>query len=281
MNRDGLKAYPALLMQTATYWQAPWLLQAMAQQGRSHYNEGCLIEDAHIMRPVGDSLLLAVADGMSSAARGGEGALSAVSVVGHALTGIAHPDAADLKNAVGAAHAALIATTPDAPHALATTLAAVRISDKAVHAISIGDSNIVSITEDGAGALKLAPFCVGNQPSQDGTVSLTDPQWERHAGSVTSHPDLLTGLILATDGAQPFFYKDMGLSGRSALDATVVQGLPAAISKLTARSLSAYFSLLMTRPEYMSLDDRTLLMAFKPSEKESPPKPKTKVMAHA
>lgn len=274
MKHEKIKSPPSLLIEAATYWSEPWLLQIMAQQGRSHFNDGRPIEDAHVLAHVGDSILLAVADGVGSAKRGGEGARAAVAVLGHALSGIAHPDAADLKAGVAAAHAALVATCPQTPNDVATTFAAVLITPKAIHALNIGDSNIVSVTENAAGELCLAPFCVGNQSSKEGTASLTDPAWADHAGVVTSHPDLLTGLILATDGAQSFFMRDMGLTARSTLDDTVIRALPVALSKLTSRGLSAYFTSFMSRADYMSADDRTLLMAFKPSTDVKPPQPK-------
>jgi hypothetical protein len=266
---------------SAIQWHTPWHIASFAQQGIRHYRDGGPCEDAHAIAAVGENLVLLVADGVSSADLGGEGAQIAVSVALRHLQYQAVDNRLltrdDLIAAFEHAHVVLNKTADERKlnsDSFATTLVGAVVTPNDVHGAVLGDSSLVLLThalENGAMVPKLSSFCSAPLPRGRKTTILSRPTWRECTSSASMPATLVDGLILATDGAENFFLDDPGHSGPITFDTAAVSYYPRMLVEFGPLAVIAALGHYLERSNAVNDDDRTLVFASRSPATLQPP----------
>ena len=251
-----------------------WVISTLYQQGLGHQSLKKPSEDAVLVQPVGDHLLLAVADGVSTVPFGRQGAHLAV----HALhthirdqldkpAPFPHKDI--LAHAMGNAHLTLQAEANRDHHDImeySCTLACVLIGPTAILAANIGDSSIAQLTTVKSsrtpGQPVLVPMCSSEQPD-DRVHPITRPTWKDHLQHTTHHREGIDALLLLSDGADNFLL-DGNTPPLSPFTTDTILGYLDAFGEYTPRQLPIWLASYILDRESQNADDRTLIIATPP-----------------
>jgi hypothetical protein len=195
-----------------------WRVRGFSIQGYSHLTEGTPCQDAYRQATVGESTVLAVADGAGSRPRSAEGAAILVSVTTEVLTAMlkAPADPADarllkrrLKEAYRRIRGQFLQQVTrlageDRAGEFAATLVAAVLTEGKLGIIQVGDGFVVTRTKNGHG---VTGYHLISQPAVAG-------EYSNQAVFVTTEPpvapvircavdDGITGVLLSTDGLMP------------------------------------------------------------------------------
>lgn len=275
------------LAEIKTFWHAPWLVSSLYQIGAAHYRAGRPPDDALHMATAGDCLIFGVADGVSQSLHSDEGAQSALAVAFRHIKGHMLPGAPTIPLLVDAFSAAAQALRDLATERninvlhFATTLSIAVVAPDIIVAASVGDSSIVIATpdlnEDGTMTISLAPFASGKQRRESNRpYTLSHDDWKQALATNEKHPDLVTAIILATDGADPFYIKGASQGQRETLNPELVAAFPTLLkTHFPPRKFFQVIGEHMYADEASDDDDRSLIIAFKPAPDLAPPFPVT------
>lgn len=263
---------PPPLMSIHTAWQSPWLLAAVAEHGEHHYNEGAPVQDAHRLSLVGRHTVLALADGVSTAARSAEGARLAVATVEAFLAKTLTdevPSGATMHAAMAAAHHAIadLADQKDvSTRTFASTLAVAVLTGNHVAAAGVGDSSILAYTEKGvANRRRLSPFLSIPQSPGLGTYSISEPTWVDRVATRAETLPHLKGLLLTSDGANNLFTVESAGPGISGFDCEQLDSIDEVLAEYGPRRFAFFWAGYLAGTPANDLDDRTILMAYRPA----------------
>lgn len=247
-----------------------WSISTLYQQGLRHAEAGQPCDDAYVVAALGDHLLLAVADGVSTQSQGRVGAQLAVAgLVAHVdramQLGPLHADV--LAHAMANARGVILSESMRRGIPLlhySTTLAAVLIDATTVRAANIGDSSITQLTcvlsSPTPDQPKVVPLCSAPQRPDERVYPLTFDTWQDHLQLATHPADRIEAIVLATDGAGDFIEDETGTGG---LTSDLVVALRDAIPQLKPRMLPTWLAAFLERGEAVNYDDRTLLVAVR------------------
>lgn len=179
-----------------------WRAVAASCVGRGHVARDAPCDDAHVLAPRDDGLVVAVADGAGSARLGGRGASLAVTTAADLLAQATDPDQATVAVALGRARAVL----EDAARAegfplgdLATTLHVAVLAGDRLLTGQVGDGAVVSAAGDGA----LVALDTGERGEYlNETVFLTSGAWADEVRFGVHDLALVDAVAVLTDGLQ-------------------------------------------------------------------------------
>lgn len=269
------------LSRTECGWVAPWLISRLCQTGYRHYALQQETQDAHAVGTYGATFWMIVADGVGSCPLSHYGSRTAVAAA-HAYLGAAVTSGRALSealvvDAVAAARDAVVALSQRTNATLvdySSTLALAVINGNTIVAGSLGDSSIVACAhhDDGTGTKRPAfePFCTAPQVlTSNTTAALTRPDWKDCLVTRESQSPHINALIVATDGAVPFFV-DVDDAAQP-FDTRSIQNAEPFLRQLTPRKFSNFMAEHLANVEEDNQDDRTLLLAWRPPRSLAPP----------
>lgn len=266
---------PPPLMAINTAWQPPWLLAAVAEHGKDHYDDGAPVQDAHRMALIGPHVVLALADGVSSQPHSAIGARLAVEAVESYLAehlGTSNPTQATVRGAMAAAHNAIgqrAGRQGHKTHEYAATLSIAVLTGDHVAAAGVGDSSILAYTESGVDkARRLTPFLSNPQSGGRGIYSISEPSWEQRVATRAEIYPHLKGLLLTSDGANNLFTFDTREPGYQGFDCTHLNAMDETMRSFGTRCFAYYWASYIYGNPANDNDDRTILLAYRP---EVPP----------
>jgi hypothetical protein len=218
-----------------------WRLLGASVVGAGHEVRGAGCDDAHAVASTRDGalLLIAVADGAGSAARGGDGARVAVQ------TALEHGDPADAFEAAAAALEADMATTLTVVHVGADTVTVAQVGDGAV-VLRRGD--VLEVV----GPVEREEFL-------NETVFLTSTSWRDHLRVDVVPADGVDAVAVLTDGLQLLAFELP--SGRPHDPFFTPLYSYAAADDSTVEELSAFLA--SERVCARTDDDKTLVLAVR------------------
>lgn len=265
----GRFALPPLTSVT-TGWYAPWLVSALAEHGEIHFDADAPYQDAYAVVTIGEHLVLAVADGMSSGELSHHGARIAVDTAVASLTdqlGAGLPSTEQIEVAFAAAHKAIARRAQEdgrQTHHYATTLALAVVTGTHIAAGAVGDSSISVHTVTGkARKSMLSPFVSAPQPVEN-TLSLSETYWRGAFTARAARYPALKTVIVNSDGGNGLFTSDSDGTDDLHLDPSYFDGLPELLESYGARTFAiTWAAYLMQRPA-TKRDDRTILVAYQP-----------------
>lgn len=263
------------LARTEVVAHEPWLVGTFSQHGAGHVRKGLPNGDAYAIGRADEHVLIAVADGVSSAPLSTYGAHLAVTTAVERMTSharMATPQGQkSLKAVVNFVRSTMdvAARQLDRPVSdLATTLLVAMLTPTSATVAKIGDGSVMAVEADRTGA-RLVPM-VDTPHVGDGVVDLTHKDWQKHLRG-RHIPDLeaagIATLVLGTDGAAGYLMaasKAPTATGeRTALSTLYVHdNLGEALAKRTSPDLIGYFAQLLFLPSLKDpFDDRTLVIA--------------------
>jgi hypothetical protein len=212
--------------------------------GASHARDDTPCQDAFAWRAVDDGVILAIADGLGSAARSAEGSQAAVAAA-------IQPE--DLGDAVAAARAAVEALDGEL-RSFASTLLVVHWRNGIATAAHVGDGSAVARTPDG--------LCVLSAPEESEYINevtpLTDDLWSDHVRVSEPLPNV-DALALFTDGCQRAAIRPGGAPSDG-----FFQPLFAYLAEPGADQTEIAALLAGAKMSEHSDDDKTLLLAVTP-----------------
>lgn len=184
-----------------------WRIAKASVIGTSHQRLDTVCQDSHYVMFIGDTLIVAVSDGLGSAARSDEGSRLACETAIYAAAELLvrdsqHDHARICATAFTAAHDALVQKAASANHALreyACTLLLAILTPTQWSVQHIGDGAVVGLDADGSARTLSTP---DNGEFINSTFPLTNADYAtqmRHTSGVES----LHGIAVVSDGLQP------------------------------------------------------------------------------
>lgn len=256
----------------AAHTWGQWTVANLSQQGLRHHGKGDPSDDAYLVQPVGDHLLLAIADGVSQCPMSRHGAqLAMVALLSHVdgklRKGPPHKDI--LAHAMANTHYALASEARRTGHDIldySCTLAVALLGPTTLYAASLGDSSITQLTKLQASpdpdAHTLLPLCGSHQCDPNGAVwSITLQNWADYLQTTSQPIDAVDAVILNTDGCDHFIINEGRPPGTSPFSPSAVVNLRKALAANHPRQLPIWLAGYMQKLEGNNFDDRTLVIA--------------------
>ncbi len=270
------------LSRVETCWISPWLLSVSARLGRRHWHDGKPYQDAAHIGNHGDTFWMVVADGVGQAPLSHLGSHHAIAAVHGTLGTAIRSGRLPSKELVAEAYAAAHRTLADeaARHGkpiddFATTLVTAIVRGSSIYAAGIGDSSAVLYAAhegpDGKDLRHIVPFCTTPRPGPPGaTYSITDDDHRRFTRIVETHSPAVLALVLATDGANPFFLRDTGVDEHQ-FDTTYLDNIEPWLRHPTSnlRLYGNFYGALLQRED--ADDDATVIVAYRLPDDLIPP----------
>lgn len=277
---------PQPMQKIQTLWRPPWYVFLAAQQGPNHFAFGEIMEDSHAVGAVDDVTWMIVADGVGAASRSHDASRLACQAADSFLGARLSEDRALslglIREAMAAAHdavAALAAKTGREHHDYQTTLIIALLHGDTVMAGSIGDSSIAISTrhdiDGGKPTTLFTPFCTAPPHWKDGNYSRTlmDADWQDQLAFNALSDPTLHGVWLATDGGR-FFVEPTSPDGpEHVFDDTWPNLIESALENLTPLKMAMLFAQFMDEVSPEKKDDRTIIIAYRPTEEHAAPAP--------
>jgi len=260
-----------------TFWNAPWVIHAISEQGLKHYDQNTPCEDAYAIGGTPACSWIVVSDGVSTEPQGRMGALRATHAVStHLANAMSRGEAPGkqlLLDAYAAAHAALKAQAHLEKRELrhfAATLATTILTKDTIVAANLGDSSVVGFTRhlrDGQAVPRLHSLATGLQPppGQRGTYTIANEQWSSATTVRETSSPHIDAVLLATDGGQSFFMQEPDHESDAFYTPFMEIFTRVAEEKDGRRRLIKFASSFLEREKNLpnSRDDRTIVIAHR------------------